>query len=71
MSEEREVLSSEISGHGKLKPCAVCGLPKSSSDLYLVPGEHVGIAATGNVDICADCYRRLQRGEIVSLDDPV
>jgi hypothetical protein len=71
MSEEREVLASEISGHGRLKPCAVCGLPKETRELQLVPGDTVGLAGTGNVDICNDCYRDLQGGDLVSIDEPV
>jgi hypothetical protein len=70
MSEDYEVVNRELLGESETKPCAMCGISKPQSSLYLVTGEVIGHAAGGNVDICDDCYQELQRGDVEPIGDP-
>lgn len=70
MSEEREILNKELLGDEESKPCAICEIPKPKSELILVSGETLGHVGGGNVDVCIDCYRSIQRGEVEPIGDP-
>ncbi len=69
MSEERDVVNRELLGEDT-KPCALCEIPKPKSSLILVSGEVIGLIGGGNVDICPDCYRTMQTGEVEPPGDP-
>lgn len=69
MSEEQEVVNRELGG-GDSKPCALCGVPKPKKSLLLVTGEVIGHMGGGNVDVCIDCYKRIQAGEVEPIGDP-
>jgi hypothetical protein len=68
VSEEREVVNKELLGN-ETKPCAICEIPKPKSELILVTGEVLGHAGGGNVDVCLDCYRSIQRGDVEPIGD--
>lgn len=70
MSEEHEVFSKELLGNEEARTCEVCGLSKPKSELVLVSGEVLGHAGGGNVDVCVDCYRGIQRGDVEPIGDP-
>jgi hypothetical protein len=69
MSEDQEVVNRELGGNG-MKPCALCGIPKPKDSLILVTGETIGHVGGGNVDVCVDCYKGLQRGDVDPPGDP-
>jgi hypothetical protein len=70
VSEDREVMRNELIGRNETRVCTVCDLPKPTSRLLLVSAETIGHVGGGNVDICIDCFRSLQRGEVEPLGDP-
>lgn len=70
MSEEREIVGKELLGDESTKPCAVCEVPKPKDELMLVSAESLGHAGGGNVDVCVDCYRSIQRGDVEPVGDP-
>ena len=70
MSEEHDIVNRELLGDDGTKPCALCGLSKPKSSLYLVTGEVIGHMGGGNADVCADCYQTLQRGDVEPVGDP-
>jgi hypothetical protein len=69
VSEERDIVRSELLRDEETKNCAVCGLPKAKSTLILMSSEELGHAGGGNVDVCVDCYREIQRGEVEPAGD--
>jgi hypothetical protein len=69
MSEDQEVVNRELGGDD-LKPCALCGIPKPKNTLILVSAEQIGHMGGGNVDVCVDCYRGIQRGDVEPVGDP-
>jgi hypothetical protein len=69
MSEEQEVVNREIGGNDT-RPCALCGIPKLKSSLILISSEEIGHVGGGNVDVCVDCYRGIQRGDVEPAGDP-
>lgn len=70
MSEDYEVVNRELLGEDATKPCAMCGISKPTSSLYLVTAEVIGHIGGGNVDVCEDCYKGLQRGDVEPVGDP-
>jgi hypothetical protein len=69
MSEERDVVNRELGG-SETKPCALCEISKPKSSLIMVSSETIGHSGGGHVDICADCYRSLQSGDVEPPGDP-
>jgi hypothetical protein len=69
MSEEHEVVNRELGGN-ETKPCALCGIPKPKNSMILVTGEVIGHAGGGNADVCVDCYKGIQRGDVEPTGDP-
>ncbi len=69
MSEDQEVVNRELGG-SDYKPCALCEVPKPKKSLLLVTGEVIGHMGGGNVDVCTDCYKRIQAGEVEPIGDP-
>jgi hypothetical protein len=70
VSEDRDVVQNELLGDEETKRCAVCDLPKPRSALILISGEELGHAGAGGVDVCIDCYRSIQRGDVEPIGDP-
>jgi hypothetical protein len=70
MNEEQEIVNRELLGDSESKPCALCGISKPNTSLLLVTAETIGHVGGGNVDVCVDCYRGLQRGDVEPIGDP-
>jgi hypothetical protein len=70
MSEEQAAMNRELVGGGDSKPCTLCGVPKPKDSLLLISGEMIGHTGGGDVDVCVDCYRRIQRGDVEPIGDP-
>ena len=70
MSEEQAALNKELTGNDDSRTCAACGLSKPASELVLVSSETLGHVGGGNADVCLDCYRQIQSGDVEPMGDP-